>query len=74
METLVRDLPVEISVNLGTVELPLADLARLRAGDLVLLNQRVSEPLAAALAGIKRFRVWPGRVSSQQAIQIDSLI
>jgi len=74
METLVRDLPVEISVDLGTVELPLAVLARLQAGDLVLLNQRVSEPLAAALAGIKRFHVWPGRVGSQQAIQIDSLI
>jgi flagellar motor switch/type III secretory pathway protein FliN len=74
LETLVRDLPVEVSVTLGNVELPLAELSRLREGDVVILNQRTSEPLTALVAGARRFRVWPGRLGSQQAFRIESLI
>jgi flagellar motor switch protein FliM len=74
MEELVRQLPVEIAVTLGKAELPLLSLARLHAGDLIILNQRVSEPLAASVAGEKKLRVWPGRVGSRQAVQIESLL
>jgi flagellar motor switch protein FliM len=74
LELLVRDLPTELAVMLGSVELPLSYLAQLRAGDLVILNQRVSAPLPASVAGQKRFQVWPGRVGSRQALQIESLI
>jgi flagellar motor switch protein FliM len=73
MESLVRELPVEITVTLGQAELPLSSLARLHAGDLIILNQRVSEPLAAAVAQEKRLRVWPGRIGARQAVQIASL-
>ena len=72
MEYLVKELPVQMVVTLGTADLPLSLLSGLRAGDLVILNQRVSEPLPACVAGEKKFRVWPGRVGQQQAIQIHS--
>jgi flagellar motor switch protein FliM len=74
LESLVRELPVEITVALGVVELPIAQLARLRPGDMVILDQRVSEPLIAAVAGQKRLRGWAGRVGSAQAFQVESLI
>jgi flagellar motor switch protein FliM len=74
LATLVQELPVEVTVILGAVELPLAYLAQLRAGDVLILNQRVSDPLTASVAGEKRFRVWPGRLGFQQAFQIESLI
>jgi flagellar motor switch protein FliM len=72
MEKVVKELPVPISVTLGTAQLPLGALSALRAGDLVILDQRVSEPLPACVAGEKKFRVWPGRLGQQQAIQIYS--
>lgn len=74
LEAVVCDLPAEVTVTLGTVELPLSYLAELRAGDLVILNQRVTEPLVATVAGQRKFRVWPGRVGSRQAFQVASLI
>jgi len=74
IEAFVRELPVEISVRLGSVDLPLAMLADLRVGDLVILNQRVADPLTAFVAGEERFHVWPGRVGYQQAIQVESLL
>jgi flagellar motor switch protein FliM len=74
LEGLVHDLPVEVAVALGAVELSLSQLAKLRAGDVVILDQRVSEPLTVRVAGRKKLRVWPGRVGSQQAFQIESLL
>jgi flagellar motor switch protein FliM len=74
LEAVVRELPVAVSVCLGSVELPLSQLARLREGDLVILNQRVTEPLTALISGERKFRGWPGRVGSAQAFEIDSLI
>ena len=72
LESLVREIPVEIAVTLGAAELPLSLLSRLRVGDLVILDQRVSEPLVARVAGEKKFKGWPGRTGSRQAFQIDS--
>jgi flagellar motor switch protein FliM len=72
VEHLVHSLPVPISVTLGSVDLPLAQLSQLRPGDLVILNQRVSEPLLASIAEEKKIRVWPGRIGSQRAVRIES--
>jgi flagellar motor switch protein FliM len=74
LEVLVRQFPVQLSVSLGAVELPIALLARLRPGDVVVLNQRVHEPLIASVGPERRFRVWPGRVGPQQAFQVESLV
>ena len=69
-----REMPVEVSVRLGAAVLRVSQLAGLRAGDLVILDQPVSGPLTAAVAGETRFRVGPGRVGSKQAVQIESLV
>jgi flagellar motor switch protein FliM len=73
LETLVRELPVEITVDLGTIELPISQLAALAAGDLLILNQRVSEPLNVRVDNRPKFRGWPGRVGLRQALQVESL-
>jgi flagellar motor switch protein FliM len=73
LETLVRELPVEMTVDLGLVELTLSQLAGLAPGDLLILNQRVSEPLSVRVDNRVKFRGWPGRVGSRQSLQIESL-
>ncbi len=74
LEAIARQVPVEIAVGLGSVKIGVSQVAELRAGDVVIFDQRVNEPLTARVAGEKKFRVWPGRVGSRQAFQIDSLI
>jgi flagellar motor switch protein FliM len=74
LETIVGEMPVELCVRLGAAELPVSQLSRLRAGDVVILDQRVTDPLTACIAGQARFYVWPGRVGVRRALQIDSLV
>jgi flagellar motor switch protein FliM len=74
MEALVGELPIELIVDLGSAEVPLTQLGRLQVGDVVILNQRVREPLAARVAGLHKLRVWPGQVAGRQAVQIESLV
>ncbi len=71
---LAEQFPVRLSVRLGKAEVSLQQLSRLQTGDLILLDQRVSEPLPASLAGTVKYHVWPGAVGSRQAIEIHSLL
>ncbi len=73
LEGVVRELPVEVSVDLGTIELSLAQLAALTAGDLLILKQRVGDPLTVRVDRRPKFRGWPGRVGARQSLQIESL-
>ena len=74
VENLVHDMHVEVAVTLGAVELHVSQLANLREGDVVVLDQPVSQSLTATIDGAARYRVWPGRVGSRQALQIESLV
>ena len=70
----VQELPLEVTVVLGTVDLRLSQLSNLKVGDVIVLGQRVSETMTASMAGEKKMRGWPGRIGSFQAIQIDSFL
>lgn len=72
IESLVREMPVELAVTLGSAELTLYDLAKLAAGDVVVLRQKVGEPLSAEVGGTAKFKVWPGAVGGRQAVQVHS--
>lgn len=74
IESLVKEMSVDVTVVLGTADLTMLDLARLTAGDVVLLRQRVSEPLDAQVAGTTKFRVWPGTVGGRCAVQVQSAV
>lgn len=74
VESLVREMDVDLEVLLGTAELTLWDLAKLQAGDLIILKQKVTEPLEAQVSGCPKLRVWPGAVGSRQGIQIINAI
>lgn len=74
LEALVRNLPLDVTVILGNVEVPLAQLADLRRGDVILLEQRVSEPLTAFLGDRPFFRGWPTRAGSHQSFLVHSLL
>jgi flagellar motor switch protein FliM len=74
IETLVRSLPLDVVVVLGGVEICISQLSTLQVGDVILLNQRVSEPLTALIGDEAKFLGWAGRTGSSMAFRIDSLI
>lgn len=74
IEPVIRQLPLEICVQLGAVECSLLQMASLAPGDLFLLEQPVNEPLNAAVDDRVMFHVWPGAVGSRQAVAIHSLV
>ena len=74
LEEHVSNIPVELVVRLGETTLKLDDLTKLRAGDVVVLDQSINQPLKAQIGGSTRFEAWPGHVGVRQAIIIDSLI
>ncbi|HLJ97718.1 MAG TPA: FliM/FliN family flagellar motor switch protein [Gemmataceae bacterium] len=74
LEALVRDLKLEFTVLLGSVELPLRQVSQLRVGDVVILDQRCGDLLTAAIDGKKKFQGWPGRVGDHQALLIHAVL
>jgi flagellar motor switch protein FliM len=72
IEALVREMAVEMTVLLGTADLTMHELSGLQAGDVVVLHQKVDQPLDGLLAGARKFRVWPGVIGDRAAVVIDA--
>jgi flagellar motor switch protein FliM len=72
LESLVRGMTTEVAIRLGGVQLTAPQLAKLQVGDLVVLDQRVGEPLRATIGDEPRYLGWPGRVGDRQAYVIES--
>ena len=64
---LVTEMKVDLTVVLGTAELTMAEVARLKAGDLLILRQKVNDPLDGFVAGTRKFQIWPGAVGTRAA-------
>ena len=66
------------AVTMHVIELdgrdPLADLAQLAVGDVIVLDQRVAEPLDAHVADQRVLRAWPGQRGKHRAIQIETVM
>ena len=71
LEALVRELPVDVAVTLGTVDLNLSELAHLRVGDVIVLDQPIHQPVKASVADQPKLSGWLGRLGNRQAIQIE---
>lgn len=74
LEKLLRGAPAELRVRLGDTKVQLSRLANLKQGDVIVLDQRIDDPLIAELGGQPMFRGWGCKVGKQQVFQIDSEI
>ncbi|MBW2061124.1 MAG: flagellar motor switch protein FliM [Deltaproteobacteria bacterium] len=66
----VRQAEVEISVELGRVNLSGRELLNLKTGDVIQLQQNVDHPLTARVAGVPKFRGHTGLHKGSKAFQI----
>lgn len=72
LEANLRPLHLDVSVVLGFTELRLSQLAQLRPGDVLILDQKISLPVVGRVAGKEKFRGWPGKKGTRQQFQIES--
>lgn len=63
-------LPITMAVQLGTAQLPVSQLADLNVGDVVVLDQFISDPVLADIHGAAKYRGFPGRIGTQRSFQI----
>jgi flagellar motor switch protein FliM len=74
LQSLVEQIPCEVTVILGSLELPMSQALSLSIGDVLVLDQQISKPLMAAVEGVPKLLGMPARAGSQQAYQIRELI
>ena len=70
----VQQIPVELVIPLGQCQIPVAELEHLAVGDVLVLNQRVDEPLPGLIDNQPFFQGWPGRLGAGQAFQISEIL
>lgn len=63
----------DVTVRLGSARLHVSELANLREGDVIVLDQRVSDTMPAFVDERCIFHGWPGRVGNRQAFQVESV-
>lgn len=74
LQGLIGEMPTRVTVRLGTIELTAAQFKALRVGDVLVLDQKVDDPLTVAVGDEDTYLGWPGRVGIRQALQIESLV
>ena len=74
LQQLAKRIPLDLSIRLGEVEIDVADLAGIRVGDVIVLDQRVSEPLKCFLCEQLFLEAWPGQQNARRAIQVHRVV
>lgn len=74
IDKITRKACVPVDAMLGQVTLTLAQVARLRVGDVVQLDSSPEEPVLVNVGGLPRFAAQPGRRGEQSAVQLTGLI
>jgi flagellar motor switch protein FliM len=71
LQLLALRMKLQLRVALGSVDLHVSDLANLRVGDLLVLDQPIAEPLNVHLEDRIVMRAWPTQTGNHQSIQIE---
>jgi flagellar motor switch protein FliM len=60
----------EVTAQLGTAEITIRDFVNLKVGDVIQLDQRVSQPLEIYVRGAKKYLARPGIVGKKTGFQV----
>ena len=67
---LVSFMPIELVTVLGSVEMPMGSVSDLEVGDLMMLDQKIDQPVSVLVDQQTFYEGWPGRVGKRQAVEI----
>lgn len=74
LERLIHQIPIEVSVRLGETQVRWDQLSTLAEGDIIMLNQRVSQPLKAQIGNQPVFLGFAGKHGNRQAFHITGIV
>ena len=70
LEQNLKALAILFAARLGESQLSLRMLKNIRVGDLIMFDQKISDPLTIDIQHKHKFRAWPGTSSGVQAVRI----
>lgn len=70
IEKRVKQSDLSVVAELGNAEISIEDFLLLQFGDVIQLNQKISEPLILNVGGIPKFTVQPGKLKKRMAVQV----
>ena len=74
MEALLAGAPVDLSVELGSVDIPIRSVVAMTEGDTLLLDARPDRPLSMLVGGFQRFQCRPGVVGNQVSVRVTEVV
>lgn len=69
---LVKQIPIQLEAHLGETEMHISEMTNLAPGDVVVLNQRLIDPLSVCIQQHGVFRGWAGRIGKNQALYVET--
>jgi flagellar motor switch protein FliM len=72
LRRLLHDVPVELSVELGSTYLKGSELMNMEIGDVIMLDSDASMPILGKVEGVPKLRVTPGICRGYMACQVHS--
>ncbi len=70
----ITSIPVQLHVELGETEMSMTDITQLCAGDVILLNKSIDEPLNGYIDGQPFLVGWPGRTGQKQSLRVTEIV
>jgi len=70
----IGEVKVELAVEMGKSSVKGTDLLHLQVGDILLLDQDITEPLTVSVQGVPKFRAFPGLCRGNKALRIHDVI
>lgn len=71
---MVGTLPIEVVTVLGKTTIPMMELSKMTVGQLIMLDQRIDQPVTAYVNDSPFYGCWPGRIGKKQALEITSCL
>lgn len=70
----IRDMEVEVVVELASTMMRAKELLDLSAGDVILFNKRVNDALQGKVEGVPKFIGYAGQINNAKAFQIQKML
>lgn len=74
LDVLAKRIPMEVIIELGSVELPMTTAMQLALGDVLILDHSIRRPILAVLEGAPKWTGMPVQMGPRQALQIREMI
>jgi flagellar motor switch protein FliM len=69
-----RDLPVQVVVELASTTMSARNILNLAAGDIIFFDKKVTEPLLGRVEGVPKFTGFAGQFHQAKAFQVHKLL